>query len=314
MQTRQFADLRLSRLMLGTCQLGLDYGIANRAGQPSYKTARDIIACAYEAGVNCLDTAAGYGNSEEVVGKALRELGIVDEMVIETKVRHMADDLSSHQADAVVEESVTRSLKRLNLDALHICLYHLETNFRYIDSLLRMRDRGLVRHVGSSVATPSATSEIIRTGLAEVLQTPANVFDRRFTHSRVCRDAFSRGTALFTRSVYLQGLLFIDDAEMPPELVSVIPIRRKLSSLAVEAGIGTAELAARYVLSVPEVTCVLVGVDSVDQMRENLELFARGPLDSDLFDAVSRAVPDLPDSILNPRNWSRRMPDVKPAK
>ena len=63
-----------SKMMLGTVQFGLNYGIANTAGKPSYETARDIIKAAYENGVNCLDTAAGYGDSEEVLGRALTEI------------------------------------------------------------------------------------------------------------------------------------------------------------------------------------------------------------------------------------------------
>ena len=97
--------------MLGTVQLGLPYGIANRTGQPSYQEARDILACAYEGGVNCLDTAAIYGTSEEVLGRALAELGIAEEMTIVSKVHHMAQGLDVATAAAIVEESVVQSLK-----------------------------------------------------------------------------------------------------------------------------------------------------------------------------------------------------------
>ena len=73
--------------MLGTVQLGLPYGIANRTGQPSYEEARAILVCAFEGDVNCLDTAAIYGTSEEVIGRALAELGIADKVTIVSKVR-----------------------------------------------------------------------------------------------------------------------------------------------------------------------------------------------------------------------------------
>ncbi|MCC7355482.1 MAG: aldo/keto reductase, partial [Anaerolineae bacterium] len=169
MQTRQFADLTLSRLMLGTVQFGLNYGIANKSGQPSYREARAILACAYEGGVNCLDTAAGYGTSEEVLGQALVELGIADKMVVVTKIGLIADNLEPDTIDAIVEESVTRSLKRLRLEVLPICLFHIETNFCYAESLLKLKERGLVRHVGSSCMTPEATTSIVNSGLAEAL-------------------------------------------------------------------------------------------------------------------------------------------------
>ena len=58
MDTVKFGDFCLSRLMLGTAQFGLNYGIANKQGQLSYETVRDIIKYAYEQGVNCLDTGS----------------------------------------------------------------------------------------------------------------------------------------------------------------------------------------------------------------------------------------------------------------
>ena len=63
--------MRFSRLMLGTVQFGLEYGIANVSGKPSFDRVCDILRAAYEGGVTALDTAAAYGTSEEVVGSAL---------------------------------------------------------------------------------------------------------------------------------------------------------------------------------------------------------------------------------------------------
>ncbi|MFP6678012.1 MAG: aldo/keto reductase, partial [Pirellulaceae bacterium] len=67
-------DLRLSRLTLGTVQFGLPYGVANRGGQTSYSDVVKILRVCLDGGVNCFDTAADYGTSEEVLGRALREL------------------------------------------------------------------------------------------------------------------------------------------------------------------------------------------------------------------------------------------------
>ena len=154
MRKMLFSEYQLSRLMLGTAQFGMPYGIANITGRPSYETVRDILACAYEGGVNCLDTAASYGESEEIIGKALAELGIADRIIVITKVCHMKNQYLSRQgADNVVLKSVTRSLKRLRLDALPFCIFHNEYNFRYMDSLIKLKDKGLVRHVGVSVST-----------------------------------------------------------------------------------------------------------------------------------------------------------------
>jgi aryl-alcohol dehydrogenase-like predicted oxidoreductase len=64
-----------------------------------------------------------------------------------------------------------------------------------------------------------------------------------------------------------------------------------------------AELALRYVLSLEDLTSILIGIDSVDQMRENLALFAKGPLPPDLMRAVVANALSLPDAILDPWRW-----------
>lgn len=300
----QISDLKLSRLMLGTVQFGLPYGIANRSGQPSYETARSIISAAHEGGVNCFDTAAGYGTSEEVIGRALMELGLTDKVTVVTKVIHLPDELSATQtAKKIITKSVCNSRKCLRLETLAVCLFHKEENFRHVEVLLKLKEKGLVRRVGVSVMTPEACFRIITSGLVEAVQVPANVFDRRFIGAGVFREAKKRGVAVFVRSVYLQGLVFLSDEETPPELSAIIPVRRRIQSIAHEARINVNELAVRYVFSIPGATSVLVGVESLEQMRQNLFLLSKGPLEADLMKAVDEAVPDLPDSILMPNKW-----------
>jgi aryl-alcohol dehydrogenase-like predicted oxidoreductase len=315
MEMKVFGEFELSQLMLGTVQFGLNYGIANTTGQPSYETARDILACAVEGGVNCLDTAAIYGSSEEVLGRALHELGVAEKMVVVSKIVPLAEDYSSAaEVDLLVEESVVTSLKRLKLERLPMCLFHREENFRYVDSLLKLRDKGLIGHVGCSVMSPAASLEIVRSGQAEAVQVPTSVLDRRFTDTGVFREAKSRGMGVFVRSVYLQGLVLMEEDRVLPELAEVKPVLRRLRELAAEAGMTLTQLAARYVLGLEGQTCTVVGVETVEQMRENIELFEKGPLERELFEAVVAAVPELPEKILSPTHWSKRMADVKPAR
>jgi len=314
MQTRRFNGLDISALTLGTVQFGLPYGIANKTGQPPYAEVLAILGAAVEGGVTCLDTAAVYGTREEVLGRALAELGLKDRMVVVTKVTQMADEgVSAQQADAIIEESVNRSLRNLKLDQIPLCLFHLETNWlHYSDSLLKLKEKGLVRHVGSSVSFPETTLRIIGSGLAEAVQMPTSILDHRFLRQGIPALAARKGVALFVRSIYLQGLLLMKDEEILPELAAVIPVIHSLRAIAAEAGMGLTELAVRYMLSVPEVTSLVVGVERADQMRENTALFSKGPLPGDLRANVEHAVPDLPEAILFPRNWSKRMADVAP--
>ena len=307
MQYTQFADLKLSQLMLGTVQFGLNYGIANQSGQPSYETTKDIIRCAYDGGVRCLDTAAIYGTSEEVIGMALAELGIADDMLVTTKVTHMPSGLSAKDADKIVYESVTRSLQRLKIETIPICMMHMEENAEYLESLIKLKDIGMVHHIGISVDTPGRTRQIINDGQVEAIQIPTNIMDKRYTGTGTIALAKKQNIAIFIRSIYLQGLVLMDDDSVADDLKDAIPTIRNLRTLARDAGISIAELAMRYVLSLDGMTCALVGVDSVEQMKQNLELFEKGPLTIDLMDSIASTVPELPEHILVPGTWNKRM-------
>ena len=301
MQTR-LDDLVLSRLMLGTVQFGMPYGIANRSGQPSYETARDIVACAHAAGVRCLDTAAGYGTSEQVIGRVLKELGIADGVTVATKVQHVGAAAPRDAAKAI-EESVENSLRALRLDALPICLFHREQDFEHAAALLRLKERGLVRHIGSSVMTTEAALAILHADLADAVQLPVNLLDQSFVRRGVIAEARQRGVAIFARSVYLQGLLVMPEEEIPPHLGDLRSARHRLDPLAHDAGISLGEMALRYVLGLDGVTCVLVGVETVEQMRANLGMWAKGPLEPALMRAIDQAVPDLPYELVTPHYW-----------
>lgn len=63
----------ISKMTLGTVQLGLNYGIANNEGKPDEEKAFRILDSALASGVNCIDTAAIYGDSEKVIGKYLAD-------------------------------------------------------------------------------------------------------------------------------------------------------------------------------------------------------------------------------------------------
>lgn len=303
MQTIQFADLALSRFMLGTCQFGYDYGLANTEGQHSYEKARDLIASAYDGGVNCLDTAPTYGNAEEVIGRVLKDLKLAEQVTVVSKVRMLPADLPEEQAGEWIEQSVIGSLRNLQMDYLPICLFHYEMDFRHIDILLKLRDRGLVRHVGVSLYREQVGVSALESGLAEAMQPQTHLLDQSFIRSGFFGKAKAKGVATFIRSVYFQGLLLMPEDAIHDYLQPIIPVRRKLQTLADNAGISMAEFALRYVLSIDGVSCLLLGIDNERQLQQNIALFDKGPLDASLLQAVDDLVPDLSDDILKPYNW-----------
>lgn len=296
--------MQISRMMLGTVQFGLDYGIANSSGKPSYESSRDIIKAAFDSGINTLDTAAAYGSSEDVIGQALSELDLKNRMLVITKVLPV-NGLSGSAAEDFIFSSIENSIKKLGGKALDGCLFHREEDFKYMSILLRARDEGLIKKAGISIDTDKLLEEVLASG-ADYVQLPFNILDKRFTSKYFLKKANANGMKLFSRSVYLQGLLLMSEEKITGLLRNVIPGRRKLEAIAQERGISPAELYMRFVLSHDEIDSVLTGVDNVGQLKENVALFAKGPLDKATLDEIDKCVPEFPEEIVRPNKWPKR--------
>lgn len=303
---RGWSTDRLSRMMLGTVQFGLPYGIANAVGQPGFRDVLEMVATAVAGGVNCFDTAAAYGSSEEVLGRALHELQLMEQVLVVTKVRPLSPtELASPQlAITAIRQSVDDSRRRLGLDCLPLVLFHREEDAVFQPVLDDLRQRGWLQAIGVSCdQRPGPAGRFAAADVFQALQLPCSILDQRHQRSGVFQMARAHGVALFARSIFLQGLLLMPESRIPAALSSVIPVRRQLTALADQAGMPLAELALRYMLSHPEITCVLTGVETVEQVRSNLTVFARGPLPADLLAAVRTLHSDLPDTVLTPRLW-----------
>ena len=269
-----------SRITLGTVQFGLDYGIANTGGKPSLEKSCDIVATAYENGITSFDTAAAYGDSEKVLGQVFQELKIKDKVQVISKVAPLKElNLSLSEAEKMISKSVETSLERLGIDQLAACLFHREEDLEYIDILRKLEERGLIAGSGVSLDSEIYCEQVLDKDI-KFLQVPYNILDKRF--DSFWSKAKVAGITIFTRSVYLQGLLLMPEENIISHLQTVIPIRCKLEKLAKDSNMDMIELCMRYVLCNSAITSVLTGVDSSKQLKQNIDLFSKGPLSDDL--------------------------------
>jgi aryl-alcohol dehydrogenase-like predicted oxidoreductase len=306
MEFAQWHESRLSKLMLGTVQFGLPYGVANPSGQPEYNDVVEIVAAALDAGVNCFDTAAAYGESERILGRVLRQLDAAARCVVVTKIRPVPDEAFGDLklARRTIESSIQESRKHLGLDRLPLVLFHRERDIQFLDLALELVDRGWIERVGVSCGNEvGLAGQLLTDQNVAALQLPSNLVDSRHRDSGVIGLAPATNTAVFIRSVFLQGLLLMDEAEIPSHLVDVIPARRQFAEIAEQSGVSLGELAIRHTLGIEGVTCVLVGVDSRRQMLANLDMFHRGSLPGDVQAAVDEIRPCLPERVLTPGLW-----------
>ena len=133
----------ISKLILGTVQFGLNYGIANSEGKPDLSKVRSILRRAVDHGIRVLDTAAAYGDSETVIGTLLGEdPALKRHFQVVSKIPPLPKDASPEQLRSFIGNSVDTSLRRLGLDSLYGILFHREEDAPQLPVLQELKAGG----------------------------------------------------------------------------------------------------------------------------------------------------------------------------
>lgn len=293
------------RLILGTVQLGQAYGIANTSGKPAQQEANALVHAALDGGIVFFDTAQGYGDSEAVLGIALRECGAAASARIITKLA------PALPVDATaLRGSVTRSLAALGVPKLYCLMLHREEQLPLLDQwqgtiMEDLLERGVTKHLGISVYTPEAALRALAHRLVSVVQIPSSIFDRRFKMAGVFEAAREAGKELHIRSVFLQGVLGMTPEQLPAALSGLAPALTALRKTCASYGCSPLQAALGYMLGESRVS-VLFGAEQKAQVRQNLD-FARGcaSLPHTLWEEMNAIFPPQLPELLNPALWRR---------
>ena len=286
-----------SRIALGTAQFGLPYGVANRREQVGRADLTAILARAQAAGMDTLDTAMAYGDSEQRLG----ESGVGQWRVI-TKLPELP--VSCTDVAAWVRTSVQGSLAKLRLVRLGAVLLHRPLQLlgpqgpALQAALLALKDEGLVEKVGISIYGPADLDTLWHRFRPELVQAPLNVLDRRLLTSGWMARMHAAGTEIHVRSVFLQGLLLMDAASRPAMFSRWQPLWDQWTRWLGEASVSPLHACLGLALSRPEVSRVIVGVDSLEQLEEILA----ATLDTNLVPPSELACADA--DLLDPSRWA----------
>ncbi|MFN7920684.1 MAG: aldo/keto reductase [Bryobacteraceae bacterium] len=290
--------LMVSEISLGTVELGMDYGIrpVEGDGRPSYDEAARLLHRALDLGVNYIDTARAYGESETVIGQALE--GRRGEYVLASKV--------SPGEPAKMRESIEQSLRALRTDVIDVMMLHSApagavTQSEALGVLEEFRTRGHVRYIGASVYGEDAALAAIGSGLCDCLQIAYSAIDRR-PESRVLPAAQQADVGIVVRSVLLKGALTHRFEHLSAELVSLKSAVRGMMEAASGGGTGLPEFAYRYVLGHAGAHTALVGTRHEEELEAAVRYAEAGALDAAVLERVNAVAPPE-EKWLNPGNW-----------
>jgi aryl-alcohol dehydrogenase-like predicted oxidoreductase len=283
-----------SRLALGTVQFGMPYGIANRSGQVGAAEAAAILRAARTAGIDTLDTAVAYRDSERRLGEA----GTGGWRIV-TKLPPLPEDCADVSAWA--RGHVASSLHLLGTDRLYGLLLHRSRDFtghggrRLYATLRALRDEGVVDRVGVSVYDPGELAALGEFELG-LVQAPFNVFDRRLLTSGWMQRLQKAGTEIHVRSVFLQGLLLLEPAARPAAFARWSTEFSRWDEWLRSRALPALDACLGFALAHSGIARVVVGVDSRRQLEE---LIAVPPLATLPPESLACEDPQL----INPSMW-----------
>jgi len=288
--------MKNDKLVLGTVQFGLPYGINNDSGMPSLENVFSILGFAKDNNIHFLDTAVGYGFAEERIGKFHSNNP--------TKIFEVNTKFSKGRIKDPLEQVIS-SIERLKVSFINTIMFH--SLYDYINNrdkiaLLFKESKDIhFKKFGVSVYTVEELEILKNIEEIEVVQVSFNLLDNESKKGAILSELKILGKEIHVRSCFLQGLFFKSTEKLTGKLKSLSKYLNIIKTIAKENNLSTGQLALCYCLSKPYIDYVLIGVDSKEQLQQNMN-WASKNLNKNIVSEVDRI--DINDEeLLNPSKW-----------
>ncbi len=285
-----------NKLILGTVQFGLQYGINNSLGKPEKESVFEILSFAYDKGIKYLDTAELYGNAHELIGE-FHKTNPTKKFEIITKFPHEFEDTLDHKINSY--------LNQLDIDYLEAILFHSYNSYinhkSHLIDLVKLKSKS-VKYIGVSLYTNEQINEVINDNNIDIIQIPFNLFDNLNLKGELINKAKSNNKIIHTRSAFLQGLFFMKKDNPNPIRVKLDKELDLIEEISIKSSIPVGSIALNYCLMQNCIDGVLIGVDSLEQLKENI-YFSENKIPNKYFDEINEIKINNIE-LLNPSKWN----------
>lgn len=286
-----------SKIMLGTVQFGLDYGISNPTGEMPLSEAGSIINLAKKVGIKSIDTAISYGNAESKLGR----VGI-SEFEVFTKISEVP--MNSVKIGQWIEHEIQNSLTRLGVTQLQGVILHRPQQLvdkrgkEIMRSLKQLKDAKVFKKFGVSIYSPSELPSILKTAEIDIVQAPINIIDNRLELTGWIYKLNDLGIEIHARSIFLQGLLLMSKEKIPNRFKPWELILNQWHNWLIQNhDISAAQACLNYIYKKVGVDKIIVGVNNLEQFKQLIQII-KEPIDM--------VLPNLTcedENLINPSLW-----------
>lgn len=287
----------MQKLALGTANFGSHYGILNRSGKLSDEVVAKILQVASNSGIRTLDTASAYGDCHEVLGR----IGTKGWEVI-SKIP--AIPANCKDVTGFLTKNFENTLENLRADKIQGLLLHNSEDLlaRYGDKVFSclkgLRSQQLVSKVGISIYDPGCLSDITKRYEIDMVQAPVNVFDNQIYASGWLERLANLGIEFHARSIFLQGVLLSPEIQVSKFFRRWDTMFLDFNTWVRRSGVSALEKCVAHVRSFENISCIIVGVDNMEQICEVVAAVNHKPARAPSFTSH-----DI-ETLINPSRWT----------
>ena len=285
------------RLIIGTAAFGQPYGATNPRGQVPESVAGEVLERASALGIDTIDTAPAYGESEALLGR----LPQARRFAVFTKF-NLPDEARGLDPAATLVEGLGRSLSDLDRRKVDALLLHRVSDLfgphgaDLLRGLRQAKAEGLADRVGVSIYDSDETDAVLSCFRPDIVQLPLSVVDQRLLTGGHLERLANLGVEVHARSAFLQGLLLAP--ERRPGWAADCSHLHRFDGKCAASGLTPLQICLGFLLGRPDVQKIVVGATSVGELDAIVEA-ANDP-------AIGRNWPSFAltnSPLLDPRRW-----------
>jgi aryl-alcohol dehydrogenase-like predicted oxidoreductase len=305
-----------TRLVLGTVQFGLKYGINNFNGKPSKEKSLEMLGKAYDSGIKIFDTAFAYGDAEDILGEFITRRKLENKVEIISKLKPNILEESKETGKSVkdiIVDAVKESLRRLKIKKLDGYLLHTPKyiyNKEVVEAMQLIKKQGFVRNIGVSIYDEEDAIYAAKSKLFDYIQVPYSVFDQRLDKTDFFEIARQNKVTVFARSAFLQGLIFMEDNKVPVHLSHAIKYLKEFDKSIGKYNLSRLQASLLFSYLNNDFSFVVFGVDNIDQLEQDIKIIENIKLKDDAkirgcIKELKAKLSNIEKSIVMPSLWKK---------
>ena len=286
-----------NKLILGTAQIGMNYGVNNASGKISKEETFRILDFAVSKGINKIETAEDYGDALGIIGEYHKYKGRHFDIILKSNLNK---DLNLN-----IKERIQKFTKLLSINKLNSFFFHsydsLKRNEKALDDLIFLKNAGEIEKIGVSIYNNEELESSLLYDDLDIIQIPFNLLDNYSKRGRLIELAKKKNKTIHVRSAFLQGLFFMDNMSLPEHYKPLIPYLEKIDDICNDFNLTVNELAIGYVNSFNNIEGIIIGLDKKDHLVETIK-----SMNNKISTAIIKKINNIQtsdDFLLNPMNW-----------